>query len=86
MSHASPLIEWKYLEILFQLDTLHPGNARACPKITKRHIKVDMSKMRVKLATQVNLMALRYDMISFPECSKIKPQNVVLRVKSRKFV
>lgn len=47
-------IDWKFFETLFKLDTQHPGNARACPKLSKRHIELDnTSKMRVRLATQV---------------------------------
>ncbi|XP_071641540.1 uncharacterized protein [Temnothorax longispinosus] len=47
-------VEWKYFEKLFKVDTMHPGNARACPKISQNHIKLDsVSKMRVRLATQI---------------------------------
>ncbi|RLU26632.1 hypothetical protein DMN91_000428 [Ooceraea biroi] len=45
---------WDYFKILFDLDSIHPGNARACPKITRRHIVLDnASKMCVRLATQI---------------------------------
>ncbi|CAL1672426.1 unnamed protein product [Lasius platythorax] len=30
-------IQWRYFDILFDLDN-KPGNARACPKLSKRHI------------------------------------------------
>ncbi|XP_071572941.1 uncharacterized protein [Temnothorax nylanderi] len=47
-------IEWRFFEILFDLDTKHVGNARACPRLSKRHIQLDnTSKMRVRLATQI---------------------------------
>ncbi|XP_024876928.1 uncharacterized protein LOC112457862 [Temnothorax curvispinosus] len=47
-------IRWQYFETLYELDTNHPGNARACPKITERHVHMDnASKMRVRLATQI---------------------------------
>ncbi|CAL1680927.1 unnamed protein product [Lasius platythorax] len=47
-------IEWKYFEILFNLDRNHVGNLRACPKLSERHVKLDnTSKMRVRLATQI---------------------------------
>jgi len=47
-------IKWNYFQLLYDIDSSQPGNARACPKITRRHIELDnTSKMRVKLATQV---------------------------------
>ncbi|XP_071634247.1 uncharacterized protein [Temnothorax longispinosus] len=45
---------WDYIAALFNLDIQHAGNARACPKLTQRHVVLDStSKMRVRLATQV---------------------------------
>lgn len=45
---------WNYFKVLFDLDMKHAGNARACPKISQRHIVLDNpSKMRVRLATQI---------------------------------
>ncbi|XP_043283154.1 uncharacterized protein [Venturia canescens] len=47
-------VDWKFFEALFNVDTQHVGNARACPKLSKRHIELDnTSKMRVRLATQI---------------------------------
>ncbi|XP_036146648.1 uncharacterized protein LOC118646884 [Monomorium pharaonis] len=47
-------VSWNYFETLYNIDKDHPGNARACPKITLRHVVLDnTSKMRVRLATQI---------------------------------
>lgn len=54
MKSSDACISWEYFRVLFDLDTKHAGNARACPKITQRHVVLDnTSKMRVRLATQV---------------------------------
>ncbi|XP_024893893.1 uncharacterized protein LOC112468779 isoform X2 [Temnothorax curvispinosus] len=44
---------WDYIAALFNLDIQHAGNARACPKLTQRHVVLNSTlKMRVRLATQ----------------------------------
>lgn len=54
MKSTDDYVAWVYFEILFNLDKIHPGNIRVCPKITQKHIVLDnTSKMRVRLATQV---------------------------------
>ncbi|KAL4092139.1 hypothetical protein QTP88_026695 [Uroleucon formosanum] len=44
---------WHYIEA-FNADVIHPGNARAIPKITKEHLYLsNLMKTRVRLMTQV---------------------------------
>lgn len=44
---------WHYTET-FKADLIHPGNARAIPKITKDHLYLsNLMKMLVRLMTQV---------------------------------
>lgn len=54
LSGESNYIAWKYFVELFNLDSQQLGHARACPKLSMRHIQLDnTAKMRVRLVTQV---------------------------------
>ncbi|XP_051159622.1 uncharacterized protein LOC127285741 [Leptopilina boulardi] len=47
-------IKWDYFLHLFHVDSNHEARVRACPKLTKRHIKLDpQGLMRVRYATQI---------------------------------
>lgn len=56
MKPENKLIKWKHYIQIFNADSVHPGIARAVPKVTKDHLFLsNIMKMRVCLMTQVNV-------------------------------
>lgn len=57
MKAEGPEISWKHFEKLYEIDCGMP--MPICPKITKHHLELqNSSKMRVRLAVQVNDMTI----------------------------
>lgn len=60
MKSEEPAISWKHFEKLYEID--HGMPLCICPRITKHHLELqNSSKIRVRLAVQVNNMIVLYN-------------------------
>ncbi|CAI6343939.1 unnamed protein product [Macrosiphum euphorbiae] len=59
LHHDSDSVSWSYFKEVYKNDILHPANLRLIPRITPQHLQLSsMSKMRVRLCTQVFSMSM----------------------------
>lgn len=79
-----PYIKWKYFTDLYEIDSMHPADARVCHKLSRRHIQLDnTAKMRVKFATQVSTFIVAiYMLFSMFSVSKVSNHHYFLKIFS----
>ncbi|KAE9522708.1 hypothetical protein AGLY_016891 [Aphis glycines] len=61
LHHESDSVSWSYFKEVYKNDILYPTNLRLIPRITPQHLQLSsMSKMRVRLCTQVFSMSMAH--------------------------